>query len=594
MNFDTGPKAFFKRLDTETLVVQFKDVPFYTNPALRVTCEAILKADGSMIFQYESVDNVTSATVGVQNATGTVGQTLVNNGAFLHNAMAVRLRPAAKWLTMTQTSGTVLAGASSLLSAGFNAAGLSVGTYNTTMAIDSNANGVPRVNVPVTLTVIPVNTPPMISDIADSSTVTGATLARSFTVGDLETATTTLVITAVSDNPTLVINAGIAFAGSDANRTITVTPVAGQIGTATITVTVFDGALSTSDSFVLTVTTPINTPPTISDIADRTIIEDGSTGVVSFTIGDAQTAATALGLSVTSSNTALLPTSRIALGGSGANRTVKVTPNANASGATIITITVSDGTLTAFDRFTLTVTAVNDQPTITNIPDRAATTDMSIGPLAFTIGDVDNAVSTLLVTATSSNPTLVPVTGVILAGTSANRSVTINPSAGQNGTAIITVTVSDGLLTASDTCTVTIGPAGTIGDGLAATYFNNIDFTGITVTRVDPEINFNWGTGSPDSAIAADTFSARWTGQVLPAFTETYTFYTTSDDGIRMSVNGVQIINNWTNHGPTVNTGTIALTAGVRVNILLEYFENTGGTIAKLEWSSPNRTRELV
>ena len=413
-------------------------------------------------------------------------------------------------------------------------------------------------------------------------------------MGDLETATTTLVITAVSDNPTLVTNAGIAFAGSDANRTITVTPVAGQIGTATITVTLFDGALSTSDSFVLTVTTPINTPPTISDIADRTIIEDGSTGVVSFTIGDAQTAATALGLSVTSSNTALLPTSRIALGGSGANRTVKVTPNANASGAAIITITVSDGTLTAFDRFTLTVTAVNDQPTITNIPDRAATTDMSIGPLAFTIGDVDNAVSTLLVTATSSNPTLVPVTGVILAGTSANRSVTINPSAGQNGTAIITVTVSDGLLTASDTCTVTIGPAGTIGDGLAATYFNNIDFTGITVTRVDPEINFNWGTGSPDSAIAADTFSARWTGQVLPAFTETYTFYTTSDDGIRMSVNGVQIINNWTNHGPTVNTGTIALTAGVRVNILLEYFENTGGTIAKLEWSSPNRTRELV
>jgi hypothetical protein len=81
---------------------------------------------------------------------------------------------------------------------------------------------------------------------------------------------------------------------------------------------------------------------------------------------------------------------------------------------------------------------------------------------------------------------------------------------------------------------------------------------------------------------------------VLPAFTETYTFYTTSDDGIRMSVNGVQIINNWTNHGATVNSGTIALTAGVRANILVEYFENTGNTVAKLEWSSPSRMRELV
>jgi hypothetical protein len=287
-------------------------------------------------------------------------------------------------------------------------------------------------------------------------------------------------------------------------------------------------------------------------------------------------------------------TSRIALGGSGANRTVKVTPNANASGTAIITITVSDGSLTSFDRFTLSVTAVNDRPTITNIPDRAATTDTPIGPLVFTIGDVDNPMASLLVTATSSNPALVPVTGAVFAGTTANRTVTINPAAGQNGTAIITVTVSDGLLTTSDTSTVTIGPPGTIGDGLAATYFNNIDFTGTTVVRVDPEINFNWGTGSPDPAIAADTFSARWTGQVLPAFTETYTFYTTSDDGIRMSVNGVQIINNWTNHGPTVNTGTIALTAGVRANILIEYFENTGGTVAKLEWSSPSRTRELV
>jgi hypothetical protein len=281
---------------------------------------------------------------------------------------------------------------------------LSVGTYNTTIAIDSNANGLLRVNVPVTLTVIPVNTPPMISNIADSSTITGiATSTVSFTVGDLETATTALTVTAVSNNPILVTNAGIVLGGSDANRTITVTPVAGQIGTATITVTVFDGALSTSDSFLLTVTAPINTPPTISDIADRTINEDGNTGAVPFIIGDAQTAATSLTLSVASSNTALVSTSRIALGGSGANRTVKVTPNANASGTAIITITVSDGSLTSFDRFTLSVTAVNDRPTITNIPDRAATTDTPIGPLVFTIGDVDNPMASLLVTATSSN-----------------------------------------------------------------------------------------------------------------------------------------------------------------------------------------------
>ena len=77
------------------------------------------------------------------------------------------------------------------------------------------------------------------------------------------------------------------------------------------------------------------------------------------------------------------------------------------------------------------------------------------------------------------------------------------------------------------------------GDGLAATYFNNADFTGTTVVRTDPTVNFDWGSGSPAPAIGADTFSARWTGQVQPQFSETYTFYTQSDDGVRLWVNNV-------------------------------------------------------
>src|SRR5690242_5436512 len=72
------------------------------------------------------------------------------------------------------------------------------------------------------------------------------------------------------------------------------------------------------------------------------------------------------------------------------------------------------------------------------------------------------------------------------------------------------------------------------GNGLAATYFDNPDLTGRTSTRVDATVNFSWAGHSPANGIASDTFSARWTGQVLAQKTEQYTFYTQSDDGVRL------------------------------------------------------------
>lgn len=145
---------------------------------------------------------------------------------------------------------------------------------------------------------------------------------------------------------------------------------------------------------------------------------------------------------------------------------------------------------------------------------------------------------------------------------------------------------------ASATTTI-LPPVGT-GVGLSATYFNNIDLTGTTVTRIDATVNFAWGGGTPDAAIGADTFSARWEGQVQPRYDEDYTFYTLSDDGVRLWVNGVQIINNWTDHGDTENAGTISLAAGVKYVIKMEYFENGGGATAKLSWSSPSTPKEII
>lgn len=132
------------------------------------------------------------------------------------------------------------------------------------------------------------------------------------------------------------------------------------------------------------------------------------------------------------------------------------------------------------------------------------------------------------------------------------------------------------------------------GLGLQAQYYDNADLTGLAVTRTEPAVNFNWAAGSPDPAVGADTFSARWSGEVEAKFTEAYTFTVTADDGVRLWVNGQQLVNRWVNQAATPVSGTINLVAGRRYDIVLEYYENTGQASVKLEWQSASQAREVV
>jgi hypothetical protein len=128
------------------------------------------------------------------------------------------------------------------------------------------------------------------------------------------------------------------------------------------------------------------------------------------------------------------------------------------------------------------------------------------------------------------------------------------------------------------------------GNGLQATYFGNPDFTGTAVGRTDPTVHFNWGSGSPAPGIGGGHFSARWTGLVLAVETGTYTFRTYSDAGVRLRVNGQLLINDWTAHAPTFDTGTITLQAGQKYDIKLEYYDDAGGAVLDLDWMRPAQT----
>ncbi|MHC5056995.1 MAG: C25 family cysteine peptidase [Planctomycetota bacterium] len=135
------------------------------------------------------------------------------------------------------------------------------------------------------------------------------------------------------------------------------------------------------------------------------------------------------------------------------------------------------------------------------------------------------------------------------------------------------------------------------GDGLVGEYYDNIDLTGsATLTRTDSQVDFDWGTGSPDAAIPSDAFSVRWTGHVLAQYDETYTFYvaTGDDEGARLTVDGVSLVDDWASPAAGEHSGTIALSAGERYSVTLEYFEDSGPADVQLSWSSSTSTPKAV
>jgi len=130
--------------------------------------------------------------------------------------------------------------------------------------------------------------------------------------------------------------------------------------------------------------------------------------------------------------------------------------------------------------------------------------------------------------------------------------------------------------------------------GLRADYYDDLNFTVAHLVRLDPTIDFNWGSGSPDTSMGPDTYTVRWTGWVVPEFSENYTFYTDTDDGVRLWVNGLPIINEWIDQGTTEWSGSISLTAGEKYPITMEFYENGGGAVAQLFWSSPSTPKAIV
>ncbi len=416
-------------------------------------------SDGSNVtpisFQVTVVNNLppTISTIGprqipLNTGTGPINFTI---GDDLTDPADLALTKGSDNFALVPLNGIVFGGAGGNRTVTVTPTANQIGIANITITVSDGVNPTPT---SFQLTVID-NQPPTISTIADKQVVVnGNTGPLAFTVGDNLVPAANLTLTKNSANLTLVPLNNIVFGGSGANRTVTVTPVGGQPGTASITVSVSDGSNVTPTSFQVTVVNDL--PPTITGIGSQPIFVNASTGPLNFTIGDDLTALANLTLTPGSGNLTLVPLNGIVFGGSGASRTVTVTPAANKVGTANITVNVGDGVNTTPTSFQVTVTD-NQPPSISAIADQTLAANGTTGPLNFTISDGVIAAASLTLGKNSDNLGLVPLNNIVFGGSGANRTVTVTPVAGQQGSSVITVTVSDGPNSALRTFRVTVG-----------------------------------------------------------------------------------------------------------------------------------------
>ena len=133
------------------------------------------------------------------------------------------------------------------------------------------------------------------------------------------------------------------------------------------------------------------------------------------------------------------------------------------------------------------------------------------------------------------------------------------------------------------------------GNGLKAEYFNSTDFTKQALTRVDSNISFSEWDDWVHHKIVSNVFTARWTGQVQPQFTEPYNFHIEAGGGTRMWVNNQLVIDSWyEKHSDDYHSVAIPMEAGKKYDVKVEYLNTDGQKGMNLYWSSPSLPVEYI
>jgi hypothetical protein len=350
----------------------------------------------------------------------------------------------------------------------------SSGTLTFTPAANSFGSGIVTVTVndggtsnniitrSFTVTVNAVNTPPTLTQPASITIPENSGLQTITLTGITSGATNeadTLTVTAASSNTGLIPNPTVSYTNPATNATLTFTPARTNFGSATITVTVNDGRGSNNivtRSFTVTVA-PVNQPPTLGAIVDLHINQDAGAQTVNLSgiSSGATNEVQLLAVTAASSDTSLIPNPTVTYSSPDTTGSLSFTPVAGAHGSAQVTVIVNDSGASNNTVSRVFRVVVNAPPTISAITNVSLVANSSSDAIPFVIGDAETAASNLVITAASSNTKLITTNRISLTGTDSNRTVTLTPLAGQVGTSLITLFVSDGASTASNSFTLT-------------------------------------------------------------------------------------------------------------------------------------------
>jgi len=264
------------------------------------------------------------------------------------------------------------------------------------------------------------------------------------------------------------------------------------------------------------------------------------------------------------------------------------------------------------------VVAIAATDPITTQPDPGtAATDLGVFTIsrggfplnAITVNLATGGPGTGFATAGVDYANTLPTTITLPAGTS-SKTITVTPLANTNRLTPVVAQLqllsgANYFVGSQSSAGVVIYPSPTAsGTGLFAQYFTNssptytnaanFNPTNLLLTRVDPGIDFVWTNGlSPN--LSNGLYSVRWSGQVQPQYSETYVFDVLSDDGVKLWVNDQLLIDKWqTQNGGSEWTNSIALQAGTRYDIKMEYLQYTNKAQAHLYWYSADQSRQVI
>ena len=382
----------------------------------------------------------------------------------------------------------------------------------------------------LTVTVNEVNVAPVLNTIGDKGTSELVELTFTATASDTDVVDNVVNTLTFSFDGTFPSGAAITDDGN-----FTWTPTESQVGSHDITVQVTDGSLTDSETLTVTVR-DVNAPPVLNTIDDQTVNE-----FVELTF----TATASDDDSLTFSFDGTFP-SGAAITDDG---NFTWTPTESQDGDHTITVQVTDGSLTDSETLTVTVNEVNVAPVLNAIGDKGTSklVELTFTATASDTDVVDNVVNTLTFSFDGTFPSGAAITD--------DGNFTWTPTESQDGDHTITVQVTDGSLTDSETLTVTVR------DVNVAPVLNTIDdqtvneFVELTFTATasdDDSLTFSFDGTFPSGAAITDDGNFTWTPTESQDGDHTITVQVT--DGSLTDSETLTVTVNEVNVAPVLNT----------------------------------------